>query len=207
MQCCRYMQCKTSDPGVDFEGSARPLLVGLLAVQIFLGYEWLMSGLSKVLARDFAGGLAGQLGDLSKDQSGWYKSFLDGIVIPNGQLFGYLVMIGELAMGVALIAAALIWLTRWSVLGVGARQLLLGVVVASGVVAILLNINFHLANGATHPWLLAADPFGEGVDLDSLMPIIQAIISVVAFAFWQRVRAVRPATLTITAVAAPVAGS
>ena len=194
-------------PEVAFEGSARPLLIGLLAIQIFLGYEWLMSGLSKVLAGDFATGLADQLTDLSKDLSGWYKSFLDGIVIPNGQLFGYFVMIGELALGVVLIVAALIWLTRWSGMSFGARQILLGVIVASGVVAILMNINFHLANGGTHPWLIAADPFDEGIDLDSLMPVIQAIISVVAFAFWRRLRATRPTTVTRPAIAAPPARS
>ena len=63
------------------------------------------------------------------------------------------------------------------------------------VVAIFMNINFHLAGGANHPWLLAADPNGEGVDLDSLMPIIQTIISGVAFVFLRRLRSARPAAV------------
>jgi thiosulfate dehydrogenase [quinone] large subunit len=181
-------------PDLQFEGSARPLLVGLLAVQIFLGYEWLISGLAKVLAGDFASGLANTLSDQTKDLTGPYKSFLDGVVIPNGQLFGYLVMAGELALGLVLIGAALLWVVRWSHLGFAGRQVILGLIVLGGVVAIFMNINFHIAGGASHPWLIAADPNGEGVDLDSLMPIIQTIISAVAFVFLRRLRSTRTAT-------------
>ncbi len=179
-------------PDVTFEGSARPLLIGLLAVQIFLGYEWFMSGLSKVLAGDFLSGFASTLTDQTKDLSGPYKSFIDGVVIPKGQLFGYLVMAGELALGIVLIGAALLWITRWSQLGFTGRQIVLGLIVLSGVVAVFMNVNFHLAGGASHPWLIAADPNGEGVDLDSLMPIIQVIISGVALAFLRRVRSAGP---------------
>ncbi len=181
-------------PEVVFEATARPLLVGLLAVQIFLGYEWLMSGLAKVLAGGFSSGLASSLSDQSKDLSGPYKSFLDGVVIPNGQLFGYLVMLGEVALGVVLIVTALLWMTRWSELSFGGRQLILGLIVLAGGVAIFMNVNFHLAAGANHPWLIAADPNGEGVDLDSLMPVIQVILSGVAFAFLRQLRSARPAS-------------
>ncbi len=180
-------------PDLQFEGSARPLLLGLLAVQIFLGYEWLMSGLSKVLAGDFASGLAGTLSDQTKDMSGSYKSFIDGVVIPNGPAFGYLVMAGELALGLVLIGAALLWITRWSRMNYAGRQVVLGLIVLAGFVAIFMNVNFHIAGGASHPWLIAADPNGEGVDLDSLMPIIQIIISGTAFAFLRRLRATRTA--------------
>lgn len=189
-------------PEFAFEGSARPLLVGLLAIQIFLGYEWLWSGLSKVLSGTFVSGLADVLTDKSSSLSGWYKSFLDGVVIPNGQLFGYVVMAGELALGVTLIGVAAVWLTRWSRLSHRSRQLVLGLIVLAGVAAVLLNANLHLLNGATHPWLIAADPNEEGVDFDSVMPIIQLIISVVAFVFLRRVRAARPATSTEGSLAA-----
>jgi hypothetical protein len=57
-----------------------------------------------------------------------------------------------------------------------------------------MNINFHIAGGASHPWLIAADPNGEGVDLDSLMPVIQIIISGTAFVFLRRLRSTRTAT-------------
>lgn len=33
--------------------------------------------------------------------------------------------------------------------------------------AILMNVNFHLANGSPHPWLIPKEGFDEGVDMDS----------------------------------------
>lgn len=187
-------------PDLQFEGSARPLLLGLLGVQIFLGYEWLMSGLAKVLAGDFVSSLASTLSDQTKDMSGLYKSFIDSVVIPNGQIFGYMVMVGELALGVVLIGAALLWITRWSEMSHAGRQVVLGLIVMAGFVAIFMNVNFHIAGGASHPWLIAADPNGEGVDLDSLMPIIQVIISAVAFTLLRRLRAMRIAPVSQPAV-------
>ncbi len=183
----KMMQDKRRE--VAFEGSTRPLLAGLLVIQAFLGYEWLMSGLAKVLSGDFASGLAGQLTDTSKDLSGFYKAFLDGTVIPNAELFGYLVMVGELAIGVALIALAALWWFRWSRLSTTGRSVLLALIVLAGVFAIFMNVNFHLASGANHLWIIAADPNGEGVDLDSVMPVIQLAISGVALVFLRRVRA------------------
>lgn len=190
-----------------FEGNARPLLGGLLLIQAFLGYEWFMSGLAKALSGDFVSGLGDELSDLSKDMSGFYKSFLDGVVIPNGQLFGYLIVIGELAIGIALIALAAAWWFRWASLSVNGRSLLLGLIVLAGLVAIFMNINFHLANGSTHPWFIAADPFDEGVDLDSVMPLIQLAISGVAFAILRQVRATRTARLAQPTASASAAHS
>lgn len=163
-----------------FDGPARPILAGLLAIQGFLGYEWLMSGLSKVLSASFVPDLGANLADATKDLTGPYKSFLDAVVIPNAQPFGYLVLLGELGLGVLLIATALAWWFRWDRLSLTGRSVLLGLIVAAGAVAIFMNVNFHLANGGSHPWLIAADPFDEGVDLDSVMPLVQAAISLVS---------------------------
>jgi hypothetical protein len=67
---------------------AGPGLVTLLIIQIIIGYEWLSSGITKVASGDFASGLAADLKEQSGDAAHWYKSFLDGTVIPNGRLFG-----------------------------------------------------------------------------------------------------------------------
>ena len=153
-----------------------PLLVGFIAVQFILGYEWLMSGLAKVIADDFPGGLAATLSDTTNDQSGWYKSFIDGVVVPNGPLFGYLVMIGELSVGVVLMAASLVWLLRWTRLGSTQRLALVGIVTLTGIVGAFMSFNYHLAMGATAPWIISADPYDQGVDLDSLMSMLQLVI-------------------------------
>ena len=159
---------------------ARVGLIGLLFVQIAIGYEWLISGLTKVVDGGFPQGLAGELRDSSGAAPGFYKSFLDSVVIPQGQVFGYLVEIGELVGGIALIAAALVWLARWDRLSTRWQQTVLVVTAVASLIGIFMNVNFHLANGGTHPWLIPPSGFDEGVDLDSLMPAIQVVLVAVA---------------------------
>ena len=57
-------------------------LIGLLVVQLAIGYEWAMSGLTKIVRGDFPSGLAGELRDKSQGAASWYRSLLDRIVIP-----------------------------------------------------------------------------------------------------------------------------
>lgn len=63
--------------------AARLALKGLLVVGLFIGYEWFMSGLTKIVRGGFPSGLAAELRDKSEGTVGWYKSFLDGTVIPE----------------------------------------------------------------------------------------------------------------------------
>jgi thiosulfate dehydrogenase [quinone] large subunit len=155
-------------------------LIGLLVVQILIGYEWLISGLTKIIDGGFPQGLAAELRDSSQAAPAFYKSFLDSVVIPHGQLFGYLVEIDEIAGGVALIAAALIWMLRWPRLSVSWQTGVLLVTAVASAIGIFMNVNFHLANGGAHPWLIPPSGFDEGVDLDSLMPEIQLVLVGVA---------------------------
>src|SRR6266567_3907261 len=75
------------DAQVQGTGASRIPLVGLLLVQLFVGYEWFMSGLTKIVRGGFAGGLAKELGDKSSGAAHWYKSFLDGAIIPHATVF------------------------------------------------------------------------------------------------------------------------
>jgi len=47
--------------------SARFALFGLLAIQLLVGYEWLMSGLTKIARGGFPSGLAGEMRDIDLD--------------------------------------------------------------------------------------------------------------------------------------------
>lgn len=123
-------------------------LVGLLLVQLLIGYEWFVSGVTKIVRGGFPSGLAGELREKSEGAPGWYRSFLDGSIIPNASAFGYLIEISELVVGLALIVAALVWLTRWERLGAGGRVGVLATTVLTSLVAIFMAVNFHLANGA-----------------------------------------------------------
>jgi hypothetical protein len=151
-------------------------LVGLLVVQLLVGYEWFVSGLTKIVRGGFPSGLADELRVKSQGAPGWYRSFLDGSIIPHASTFGYLIEIGELLAGVALIAAAVVWLTSWDRLPDAGRVAVLLTTVVASLVAIFMAINFHLANGAPHPWLIPKDGFDEGIDLDSLLPAVQLVL-------------------------------
>lgn len=158
------------------DGSGRLALVGLLLIQIVIGYEWFVSGLTKIVRGGFPSGLAEELTEKSEGVGGWYGSFLDEVVIPNAPTFGYLIIIGEVLVGIGLAAAALTWLFAWERLPVSTRAGVLAVTALAAIGGILMNVSFHLANGSAHPWLIPAEGFDEGVDLDSLMPALQLVI-------------------------------
>jgi hypothetical protein len=166
----------------------RLALVGLLLVQLLVGYEWFISGLTKIVRGGFPSGLAKELTEKSEGAPGWYKSFLDGSIIPNASTFGYLIEIGELVVGLALIVAALVWLLRWERLPDGGRVAILATTVLASLGGIFMAVNFHLANGAPHPWLIPQSGFDEGVDLDSLLPAVQLVLIGVSLGLWRSLR-------------------
>ncbi len=172
----------------------RIALIGLLFVQLFVGYEWFMSGVTKIVRGGFPSGLGDELADKSTGAAHWYKSFLEGSIIPNATVFGYLIEIGELLVGIALIAAALLWLLRWERLPRGGRLTVLATTVSASLAGIFMAVNFHLANGAPHPWLIPTDGFDEGVDLDSLLPMVQLVLIAVSVGYWRSLRSTKPLT-------------
>ena len=170
-------------------------LIGLLVVQLFIGYEWFMSGLTKIVRGGFPSGLAADLREKSIGAAGWYKSFLDDSVIPNATAFGYLIELGELLIGLALIVAALVWLLRWEWLPHRGRLTVLALTVLGSIGGIFMAVNFHLANGAPHPWLIPKSGFDEGVDLDSVLPAVQLVLIGVSVAYWRSLEAAKPLTV------------
>lgn len=160
-------------------GEGRLALLALLMVQVVVGYEWLMSGLAKALRGGFVSGFASDLRERSPSAH-WYRRFLEDTVIPSSHFFAYLIIVGELVVGVTFIVAAGLWLWRWERLSLPGRFAVLGGTALAAVAAIFMNLNFHLANGSSHPWILPKNGFDEGVDLDSLMPLLEFILLVVS---------------------------
>jgi hypothetical protein len=143
-------------------------VAALLLVQICVGYEWLVSGLTKVVHGDFVGGLAGQLRSMG-DAPGWYGSFLRHEAIPHAQLLAYAIEIAEIAAGATLVCAAAVLLVRGGRIPVALRRVLLFSTALAALVGIVMAVNFALANGSTFGLKLGADGFDEGVDLDTLL--------------------------------------
>lgn len=148
-------------------------LVALLLVQFCIGYEWLVSGLTKLVHGDFPGGLAAELRHMSSGAPGWYHSFLESAVVPHAVVFGYAIEIAELVVGVVLLVGLLRLPARI------ARRVP-AATVAALVVGIVLAVDFALANGSTFGLRLAPDSFDEGVDLDTLLVGLQLALLVFA---------------------------
>jgi thiosulfate dehydrogenase [quinone] large subunit len=87
-----------------------------LIVRLYLGYEWISSGLSKVTGAGsaawigdkagaaivgFANGALDKTSGDHPDVTGWYATFLQSVVIPNAGIFGRLIAFGELLVGIA----------------------------------------------------------------------------------------------------------
>lgn len=87
----------------------RTYLWYLSALRIYVGYYLLWQGIRKY-RRDFPKGdwIGRQIGDLATlDIFPWYKNFLQHYVVPHSELFGYLVMTGEIAVGACLLLGLL----------------------------------------------------------------------------------------------------
>jgi len=156
-------------------------LVALLLIQICIGYEWLVSGLTKIVHGDFPAGLSAELRDMSKAAPAWYRSFLDGSVVPHAVAFGYAIEVAELAIGIVLLVAVLRLPAR-----IG--RYLPPLTVAALVVGLLLAVNFALANGSSFGLGLASDSFDEGIDLDTLLVGLQLALLIFALAGVRRAR-------------------
>ena len=83
----------------------RTYLWYLAVLRIYVGYYLFFQGIGK-FQRNFPKGdwIGRQIGDIaSLDLYPWYKGFLQRYVVPHSELFGYLIMIGEIAVGVGLL--------------------------------------------------------------------------------------------------------
>ena len=107
----------------------RTYLWYISALRIYVGYYLLWQGIRK-FQRNFPKGdwVGRQIGDVAGlDLFTWYKKFLLDYVMPHQEVFGYLVMIGELAVGACLLLG---FLTRFS-----------------AIAGLVLLINYYLGPG------------------------------------------------------------
>ncbi len=59
--------------------------------------------------------------------------------------------------------------------------------------ALAMTLNYHIANGASNPWQLPTEVFDEGVDLNTVLALIDATIAVVMAVILWSLRSRRPA--------------
>lgn len=171
-------------------------MIGLLIVQIIIGYEWLLSGIAKFAQGDFVSGLADNLTEAAS-AGGWYAGFLNGFVIPNATVFGYIIETAEVLVGIALIFGPLLWIFAWDRIPEGLRRTVLALMITAAIGGIFMAVNFHIANAGNHPWVTPDSGFDEGVDVDVLLSGIQIVITTVQAVFLIGLRQERTDMVTV----------
>ena len=136
----------------------RPLLIILLSV----GLLWLRSSFGKFTGGTFVNSLGATLTKTAeKNPYPWFKDFLTSVAIPNAQVFGLLVLWGEILSAVAITVGAIMLLMNSH-----PNKFVSLVLVAGLAGGALLNIVFWLGFGYTSP---------STESLNLLMAVVQII--------------------------------
>ena len=89
---------------IDLLRKNRIFAVLLAILRIFIGYRWLSAGLSKIQGGSFEAGGFIRAASENAAVPEWWAGFLQAVALPNEEIFSFLVMWGELLVGIALIA-------------------------------------------------------------------------------------------------------
>lgn len=133
-----------------------------LLIILAQGLVWLKSSIGKFSAGGFVEGMGGTLGKfIAKNPNSWYVDFLKSTATPNAEIFGMMVLWGEL-----FVALALIFGSAYLLMGKKLTdnvKVLFGLGLFGG---LLMNLNFYFAAG----WM---SPSTESLNL--LMAAISAV--------------------------------
>ncbi|GAB3805798.1 DoxX family protein [Virgibacillus kimchii] len=88
---------------IDFLRNNRIISVLLTILRVYIGYRWLTAGFSKITGGSFDAGGFIQMAAENTAVPGWWAAFLEAVALPNQEVFSFLVMWGELLVGMALI--------------------------------------------------------------------------------------------------------
>jgi hypothetical protein len=173
-------------------------LIARIGLQAALGYEWLVSGLDKILYGRFPESLGGLLAGVLRvgRVPTPFAALLRALALPHPQFIGWLIEWSETLAGLALLGAALaalLWPALERRLAPEARPWLargsrtvdaLAVAAASGTV--LLGLSFYLLDGAPAFWPLPSIAFGGAVDTGLLLAALAAPLALGPALTWLR---------------------
>ncbi|ARI77677.1 DoxX family protein [Halobacillus mangrovi] len=85
----------------------RTAAIILTILRVYLGYTWLMAGIGKVTGgfetNGFLNGAIGKAEGAHPAVQNWWAVFLETVALPNHELFTFVVMWGEVLVGLGLI--------------------------------------------------------------------------------------------------------
>lgn len=162
----------------------------LAAIQLLVGYAWLVSGVDKWLYGSFPDQLgqltaravaSGRLPDV-------FTQFLQATVLPNAPLFGVLVESGETLTGMGLLAGAVVTLAgpmvARSANGTAPRlpltffRLLAPLTMGAALGGLFMGLNFYMLDGLPIPWFTPGLAYGGAIHSGLLLALICLIIFV-----------------------------
>jgi hypothetical protein len=165
--------------------------IALAGLQLVIGYQWLVSGVDKILL----GAFPTQIGQLLTLQIGsgklppYFAAVLEALVVPNASIFGYAIMLSETLAGLGLIAAGTATLLRplfeahthgrlWKAFAVTDRLvMMLAPVAAAG--AALLGLSYYLLDGAPTLWFTPSLAYG-GAIAPGMVVALASLVLVIA---------------------------
>lgn len=141
----------------------------LLFVLLVDGLIWFQSAYGKVASGKFVEGLGATLGKFASNNPYLaVKSFLEGVAIPNSQIFGYLTMYGELLSSLAIVGGAIVLLLQPKNIQV-VPFLVLGLIGAS-----FLNLIFWLSAGWTSPSTSSVNLLMLAVEISGIFALLKS---------------------------------
>lgn len=164
--------------------------IALVGLQLLVGYEWLVSGVDKLLFGLFPERLGGLLAPLVSGGQlpGFFAALLRQVAVPNAMFFGYLIEWAETLAGVGLIIAGLMALLRplverhlrgtLAVIFAGSLRLLgfLAPLAAAG--AGLLGLSFFFLDGLPTPWFTPSIAYGGAIDTGLFLAAASVVLVV-----------------------------
>jgi len=174
--------------------------IAFIGLQAALGYEWLLSGLDKILYGRFPETLGGLLAGVLRVGKipAPFAALLRELALPHPLFFGWLIEWSETLAGLALLGAALVALLRpilerylapearpWLTCG---RHTVNVLAVAAAAGTVLLGLSFYLLDGAPAFLPLPSVAFGGAVDTGLLLAALAAPLALGPALKWLRRR-------------------
>lgn len=139
---------------------------------LIIAYQWLIAFLDKAVNKDFFNQLPQQMKDgISGITFHPYATLLENVGIPNSHLFGILIMLGELFVGVSFLLYAIQKMRGKN------NKFLSKLGLIATITGAFLNLNYAILGGDT----LFVDPgnaFQEAISVDWFMFLMQITLIV-----------------------------
>jgi hypothetical protein len=160
----------------------------LAALQLVLGYEWLVSGTDKLLYGSFPDQVRQVVSSVAAGNRvpAFFVAFLHAVVLPNSYLFGVTVEFGETLTGIGLLGGALMTLVapalrrapisiRHPVVG-RALSVLSALTLVAALGSLAMGFNYFLLDGMPLPWFQPGLAYGGVIDAGLFLVVLSLVI-------------------------------